>query len=200
MPQPTQTEHQFILASASPRRREILRRLGVRFLVDPSSADEPEPAPGEGPVKHALRLARFKAREVRKRHSSGIVIGADTIVTCGRKILGKPRSARDARSMLRCLGGRWHEVITGVCLIDAASGKTRSAYSRSRVHIRRLTGNEIDWYLATGEYRDKAGAYAIQGHGALLVDRLEGCYYNVVGFPVVTFLILCRRLGVRLIP
>lgn len=195
-----QTDHRFILASASPRRREILRRLGVRFLVDPSSAGEPEPVPGDTPAMHAMRLARLKAREVRGRHSCGIIIGADTIVVCGRQILGKPRSGREARSMLRCLGGRWHEVITGICLIDAASGKTRSACSRSRVHIRRLTGAEIDWYLATGEYRDKAGAYAIQGHGAWLVDRLEGCYYNVVGFPVVTFLNLCRRLGIRLLP
>jgi septum formation protein len=188
------------LASASPRRREILRQLGVRFLVDPSSAAERKRKSRESPAAYALRLALLKAREVRKQHRTGIVIGADTVVAVENLILGKPRSRQEARAMLRRLQGRWHRVITAVCLADVESGRVRSGCSYTRVHFRRLANAEIEWYLKTGEYRDKAGAYAIQGYGSLLIDRLEGCYFNVVGFPVVTFMTLCRKMGIRLIP
>jgi nucleoside triphosphate pyrophosphatase len=192
--------HQFILASGSPRRREILRRLGFRLRVDPSRRPEPVRGHDENPIDYARRLAFLKAREVGLRYRQGYVIGADTIVVVRGSILGKPRSEEEARRMLRQLAGRWHEVVTAVCLLDAASRRSRSDWSRSRVHVRRLSPEEIDWYVATGEYRDKAGAYAIQGYGSLLVDRLEGCFFNVVGFPVVPFLKLCRRFGVDVIP
>jgi septum formation protein len=199
MPLPSGGSHKFILASASPRRREILRQLGVRFLVDPSSAAECGRRPRESPVAYALRLARLKARDIRGKHRAGIVIGADTVVVVQNLILGKPHSRREARGMLRRLQGRWHRVITAVCLADVETGTVRSGCTCSRVHFRRLANAEIEWYLRTGEYRDKAGAYGIQGYGSLLIDRLEGCYFNVVGFPVVTFLTLCRRMGIRLI-
>jgi septum formation protein len=101
--------------------------------------------------------------------------------------------------MLEELSGRWHEVVTGLSLCDCASGRTRSAFSSSRVHFRRLRKREIDWYLDTGEYADKAGAYAVQGYAALFIDRIEGCYFNVVGFPVATFDRLCRRMGFDLV-
>ena len=188
-----------ILASASPRRREILRGLGLRFRVEPSREVEPARNAGEPVERYALRLARLKARSVARRHASALVIGADTIVSLGGRLLGKPAGEAEARSMLRGLSGRWHEVLTGICLLDLGSGQQASAAARSRVHFRRLGAREIEWYLGTGEYRDKAGAYAIQGRAALFIDRIEGCYFNIVGFPVSTFERLCRRLGFPLL-
>ncbi len=101
--------------------------------------------------------------------------------------------------MLRSLSARWHEVITGICLLDCGLHRSCSAYARSRVHFRRISAGEIDWYVLTEEHRDKAGAYAIQGYASLFIDRIEGCYFNIVGFPVATFEKLCRKLGVNLV-
>jgi len=145
-----------------------------------------------------MRIARLKARDIGSRYRDAAVIGADTVVVVKDRILGKPATRAEARSMLRSLSGRWHEVITAVCLLDCRSGKARSACSRSRVHFRRLSASEIDWYLQTTEYADKAGAYAIQGYASLFIDRIEGCYFNVVGFPVATFYRLCRRMAIDL--
>lgn len=186
----------WILASASPRRSEILSSLGLTYRVDPSLMPEPPLNRGETPWEYAVRVARLKAREIGTRHRSGLVIGADTIVVAGNHIMGKPSSDEDARSMLRRLSGRWHEVITGVCLYDCRLRRLRSAYARSRVHFRRMSPNEIGWYIRTGEHRDKAGAYAIQGYASLFIDGIEGCYFNIVGFPVAAFERLCRKLGV----
>jgi septum formation protein len=135
---------------------------------------------------------------VAPRYGSGLIIGADTIVVLGNHILGKPEGPKEAERMLRSLSGRWHEVITGVSLLDAATGRRRSTFSSSRVHFRDLTREEIEWYLRTGEYCDKAGAYAIQGRAALFIDRIEGCYFNIVGFPVATFDRMCRQMGINL--
>ena len=148
-------ETQFILGSASPRRREILRALGLRFRVEPSRILEPAPSMGERPERYALRVARAKAEEVSGKHHSGLVIGADTVVVLGRRILGKPLSAEEARTMLRALSGRWHEVITALCLIDCRSRQRRSSRTVSRVHFRRLSAPEMEWYLTTKEYQDK---------------------------------------------
>ncbi len=189
-----------VLASASPRRRELLEMLGLKFEIDPSRMLEPELRPGERPSPYAVRVARAKAREVAKRHASGLIVGADTIVVARGAILGKPSSREEARRMLGHLSGRWHEVFTGLCLIDVARARSVSACSRSRVHMRRLMRSEIDWYLSTGEFHDKAGAYAIQGFASIFIDRIEGCYFNIVGFPVYTFATLARRLGVPLLP
>jgi septum formation protein len=188
----------WILASASPRRKEILKGLGLRFMVDPSRISEPAREKHESPKEYAKRLACLKAAEVARRHASGLVIGVDTIVVAGNRIMGKPEGRSEAYAMLTKLSGRWHEVISGICLIDCGSSRAHSGFGCSRVHFKRLLDTEIEWYLETGEYHDKAGAYGIQGHAALLIDRIEGCYFNIVGFPIAVFERLCRKAGVNL--
>jgi len=188
-----------ILASASPRRKEILGRLGMPFGIDPSGMDEPRRNPRETPSAYAVRVACLKAREVAKRHKSGLILSADTIVILGNLILGKPETRAEAGRMMQRLSGRWHEVITGICLTDCSTGRMHSAFSRTRVHFRRLSAKEIEWYLKTGEYRDKAGAYGVQGYASLFIDRIEGCFFNIVGFPVSVFEQLCRKFGINLI-
>jgi septum formation protein len=189
----------WILASASPRRSEMLRRLGFRFCIDPSGIREPDRKPGESPSRYAVRIARLKAENTGKRHKSGLVLSTDTIVVIGNRILGKPKTLAEARAMLKRLSGRWHEVFSGICLLDCEAGRIYSAVGRTRVHFRRLEPKEIRWYLKTGEYRDKAGAYGIQGFASLFIDRIEGCYFNIVGFPVAVFVKLCRRAGIDLL-
>jgi septum formation protein len=190
----TAGNRRIVLASASPRRRELLAGIGIKFIIDPSAVPEPERRPHEPASLYVRRAARLKAREVASRHEEGLIIGADTIVMVKESFLGKPASRAEAVRMLKSLGGGWHEVHTGICLIEKPSGRSGTASCRSRVHMRRLDSEEIDWYLSTGEYRDKAGAYAIQGYASLFIDRIEGCYFNIVGFPIFTFDRLCRRL------
>lgn len=175
-----------ILASSSPRRAEVLRNAGFVFEVVPSTADEAEGEKGN-PAALAERLARRKAEEVAARFAAQdgvVVLGADTVVVVDDALLGKPASAEEAIAMLSRLSGRAHEVITGVAL--AAPGTTRRAlaHEMTRVFFRPLTRQEIEAYVATGEPMDKAGAYAVQGQGARLVTRVEGCYFNVMGLPV----------------
>ncbi len=189
----------WILASASPRRREILKRLGLQFRVEPSHIPEPPRKSRETASDYAVRIAHLKASEIASRHDSGLVIGVDTIVVLGSMILGKPENQAEARSMLQRLSGRWHEVISGICLIDCDLERTRSSYGISRVHFRRLSPEDIAWYLQTGEHHDKAGAYGVQGYASLLIDRIEGCYFNIVGFPIVVFQQLCRQSGIDLL-
>ncbi|MDM7998022.1 MAG: Maf family protein [Acidobacteriota bacterium] len=193
------TRPKWILASASPRRRELLSGLGLKFLLDPSGIVEPQRNPREPASKYAVRVACLKAREVSQRHASGLILSADTIVVRGNSILGKPESLADARRMLRQLSGRWHEVITGLCVLECPGKRMQSTFSRTRVRFRRLTTAEIDWYLKTGEYADKAGAYGIQGGASLFIDRIEGCYFNIVGFPISAFEKLCRKSGINLL-
>jgi septum formation protein len=189
----------WILASESPRRSEILDRLGIRFRVEPSGISEPARKPGEAPSRYAVRIARLKANEVAKRHKTGFILSADTIVVLHNKILLKPENRADARAILGNLSGKWHEVISGLCLLDRKLRRSYSASMSSRVHFRRLSSAEIEWYLNTGEYQDKAGAYGIQGCASLFVDRIEGCYFNVVGFPIASFELLCRKAGINLL-
>lgn len=189
----------WILASASPRRNEILSGLGLSFFIDPSRTPEPARIPHETPSRYATRVAILKAEEVSRRHKSGLVIAADTIVVLGNSILGKPANREEAHFMLRRLNGRWHDVLTGINLLDLSQQRSYSDCSRSRVHFRRLSHAEIEWYLDTEEYRDKAGAYGVQGYASLFIDRIEGCYFNIVGFPVATFERLCRKAGIPLI-
>ena len=188
----------WILASESPRRREILDGLGIKFRVDPSGICEPASKPGETPSQYAVRIARLKAKEVAKRHKDGLILSADTIVVLRNRLLLKPENRDDARRMLKSLSGRWHEVVSGICILDCRLQRSYSASRTSRVHFRRLTGKEIEWYLNTGEYRDKAGAYGIQGYASMFVDRIEGCYFNIVGFPITLFVQLSRKAGVDL--
>ena len=190
-----------ILASASPRRRELLARLGVPFEVRPSAVEE-RLTPGIPAPALAMGLARAKARDVGDRlratgEEPALVLGADTLVVLDERPLGKPASREEARAMLRALRGRSHEVVTAVVLrLEAAVGRETTAAVTSRVFMRSYDDREIDAYVATGEPDDKAGAYAVQGGGAHLVAQVEGCYTNVVGLPLETTARLLRAFGV----
>jgi septum formation protein len=189
----------WILASASPRRREILEQIGISFSVDFSGIEERPRKPRETPPRYATHLARLKAEAIAPQYPFGLVLAADTIVVLDNRIFAKPKNRSEARSMLKSLSGRWHEVVSGICLMDCQAHRTHTTFSRSRVHFRRLSPAEIEWYLKTGEYRDKAGAYGVQGFASLFIDRIEGCYFNIVGFPVAAFEKLCRKAGIGLI-
>jgi septum formation protein len=192
------TELPLVLASGSPRRKRILEGLDLRFEVEPSDIEEDE-EPGETPEEHVVRLAGLKAAEVAHRHPSGTVLGADTIVLLEGALLGKPSGPPDAVRMLRAISGRWHEVLTGLAVVRCSDGATVRGFERTRVLVRELTDGDIEDYVAGGEPLDKAGSYAIQECGAALVSRVEGCFYNVVGLPVVRLSLLLEELrgGVR---
>lgn len=174
-----------VLASASPRRRELLAQIGLAATVVPAAVDETV-LPGETPAIHVIRLSEAKALAVAGRHdiAGRWFIGSDTVVVRDRVILGKPADAADATAMLRSLSGRSHEVVSGYAVHDRDSGRTISGAVTTRVWFKALTEQEIAGYIATGEPFDKAGAYAIQGRGAFMVPRIEGSYPNVVGLPL----------------
>jgi nucleoside triphosphate pyrophosphatase len=174
----------FVLASASPRRRALLRAAGLKFQARASAA-EPLPGRGEPPAAFARRAARAKALNVAARERPGtLVVGADTIVVAGREILGKPAGGEDAARMLRRLSGKTHRVVTGVCLVRAPRRVLALRHETTRVRFRKLSEGEINRYVANREPLDKAGAYGIQGLASKFVKRIEGCYFNVVGLPV----------------
>ncbi|HJP84720.1 MAG TPA: Maf family protein [Gemmatimonadaceae bacterium] len=183
-----------ILASGSPRRRQLLELIGIEHDVSPSNIDETL-RPRETPRRHAERLAREKAATIATREPERITIAADTIVVINRKVLGKPRDADDARRMLSMLSGREHTVITAVAV--ARGRKIRSAVEEVKVKFRRLREEDIDAYIATGEPMDKAGAYGIQGFGATIVECVNGDYFSVMGLPLARLVMLLRDLGVR---
>jgi septum formation protein len=168
-----------ILASASPRRAELLRAAGIDFIVRVADVDETQ-IPGESPSVYVLRLSRAKAMAVARDEE--LVLGADTIVVIENEIAGKPVDAEDARRMLTALSGKWHEVLTSVTLLR--SGRALSEVALTRVKFSEMSEAEINWYIATGEPMDKAGAYGIQGYASRFVERIEGSYSNVVGLPV----------------
>jgi len=172
-----------ILASASPRRAELLRQIRVPFTVEASDIDE-KSVKANDPQKWVQYLALEKARDVAKRMETGLVLGADTIVVKEEKILGKPESPKDALKMLKFLSGSVHEVMTGIALVDALSQKVITDVEITQVKFRKVTLKEIEAYIASGEPMDKAGAYGIQGLGSLFVEGISGCYFNVVGLPL----------------
>lgn len=174
-----------VLASASPRRRDLLAGLGLRFRIQPSGVEE-TPLAGEEPRPHVIRLSEAKALDVAARAEAGErwFIGSDTIVVQDGLLLGKPADDREAAVMLRALSGRRHEVHSGFALHDRHSGRTLSGAVLTRVLFRELTEAEIAGYIASGEPRDKAGSYAIQGLGAYMVRAIEGSYTSVVGLPL----------------
>jgi len=188
------SECRVVLASASPRRRQLLNLIGIAHEVLPANIDETMRV-RETPRRHAERLAREKASAIAKRDPDLITIGADTIVVVNRKVLGKPRDADDAARMLALLSGRDHTVTTAVAV--SRGKKLRSAVEEVRVKFRRLRDDEIEAYIATGEPMDKAGAYGIQGYGATIVERIEGDYFAVMGLPIVRLIGLLRDVGVR---
>jgi septum formation protein len=189
----------FVLASASPRRQELLRTAGISFGVQAADIDE-TPRPGEVPREYAERLAREKALAVFQQRPLDCVLGADTIVVVEQAILGKPVDGEDAARMLRLLSGRKHSVITGVCLVEAVGSDSRAAKIRiasatTLVTMNELSEPEIREYVATGEPMDKAGAYAIQGMASRWIPHIEGDYSNVVGLPMALVYGMLRDAG-----
>jgi len=172
-----------VLASASPRRADLLRMLGLAFTTAPASIDE-APRPGESPEEVALRLAREKALAVPQPAGRALIVAADTIVVIAGEILGKPRDDDESRRFVGRLAGRTHEVVTAVALRACPEESVDCEHAVSRVTFAPLSPAEIDWYTATGEGRDKAGAYALQGIGALFITAVEGSYTNVIGLPL----------------
>jgi septum formation protein len=181
-----------ILASASPRRQELLRNAGIAFEVQPANICE-DPGPGESAKECAERLAREKALAITRQRPHDCVLGADTVVVVDGQLLGKPSDPQDAIRMLRLLSGREHQVITGVCLMFA--GKSAVASETTRVFAGQIDDQEIADYVASGEPMDKAGAYAIQGIASRWIPRIEGDYGNVVGLPVALVFRMMREIG-----
>lgn len=184
-----------LLASASPRRAEILRNVGWPFDARPVDVDESRRA-SERASAFVERLAREKAEAAASRHANSgrLILGADTIVSVDEEILGKPRNAEDARRMLRLLSNRWHEVLTGVALVRAGeTARCAITHEKTRVRFAQMSDAEINWYVATGEPMGKAGAYAVQGCAALFIEEIAGDYWNVVGLPVQLLYKFARR-------
>jgi septum formation protein len=171
-----------ILASGSPRRKELLTAVGWEFEAITAGIDE-SVKPGEDPATYVQRLALSKAKAVAAKLGQGLVLGADTTVVVDHHILGQPVDDEDARRMLQMLNGRWHEVLTGVALVRIA-GQSRVEYETTRVRFAKMIDSEIDWYISTGEARGKAGAYGIQGAAGLFIEEIEGDYFNIVGLPI----------------
>ena len=184
-----------VLASKSPRRKSLLFKLGWNFRVaDPGVSEES--ASGEPPQSTCRRLALQKAQAVLKRYPDDIVVGADTIVVLEGKVMGKPRDDLESFEMIRELSGRCHEVMTGIAV--CGGDHCIDDVEVTRVSFRALSPREIEAYVVTGEGRDKAGAYAIQGKGSLLVSRIEGCYFNVVGLPLHRLSLILAQFGLSL--
>jgi len=175
-----------VLASQSPRRAKLLKLLGLDFKICPSHVDE-DSIDIKDPVKHVMELSRAKAKEVADSLELGLVIGADTIVVLDEEILGKPADKKEAAEMLSRLSGRTHQVYTGFTIVENPGGNTMFDYEVTNVHFRELNDWEIQGYINTKSPYDKAGAYGIQDQSAVFADRIDGCFYNVVGFPVTKF-------------
>ena len=185
----------FILASASPRRRELLASIGLEFEVKPSHVPEVHQA-GEAPEEYVARLSRDKARALAVEHPERWVIAADTTVLLGEELLEKPVDAADAERMLATIAGQTHIVYTGVTLENAGREYRDTRVAESEVRMLPLSADEIAWYVRTGEPLDKAGAYAVQGIGAMFIESIHGSYTNVVGLPLATLFQMLRRAGI----
>jgi len=172
-----------ILASGSPRRAEILNFVGWEFEKRVADIDETEFL-NESPTDYVQRLAREKAETVAAHYENGLVLGADTIVVIDEQIIGKPKDLLDARRMLKLLSGRWHEVLTGVAIVEAQSPKSVVEIQRTQVKFIEMTDEEIAFLLEKGKPLDKAGAYAVQAQAALFIEEMQGDYWNVVGLPI----------------
>jgi septum formation protein len=183
-----------VLASGSPRRAEILKTVNWPFEIIRPDIDETRQA-NEDAVTYVQRLARAKAEAVAERIASSLIVAADTTVVIGEQILEKPSDQDDARGMLRQLSGRWHQVITGIALIDNATSASRVAHEVTEVKFAAMSQDEIDWYASSGEPMDKAGAYAIQGLGARFIEGIRGDFFNVMGLPVRLLYEMVRELA-----
>jgi len=187
-----------VLASGSPARENLLRQIGLPFKAIPSKIPELRRKPAT-PEERVQLLALEKAKHVASRIRHGLVIGADTVVAHKEKAIGKPRNLTEARKILKELSGSTHDVITGIAIVDAETSRNSVDYVKTSVKMRRLTKKEIEAYLATGEPLGRAGAYAVQGKGATLIERIEGCYYNVVGLPLPRLADMLKKFGTTLI-
>lgn len=185
----------FILASSSPRRRELLASIGIDFDVVPSEIPE-EHQPGEAPEEYVARLSRDKASAIARQHRGRWIIAADTTVLLGEQLLEKPADAQDAARMLSLIAGRTHTVYTGVTLQNVDRNYHETRVAESEVRMLPLSRQEIEWYVATGEPLDKAGAYAVQGIGAMFIDSIHGSYTNVVGLPLAMLFQMLRKAGI----
>ncbi|MBN2700159.1 MAG: Maf family protein [Methylohalobius sp. ZOD2] len=191
--------YQLILASASPRRRELLDQIGLKFQIRPADIDE-TPRPDEPPQDYVTRLAREKAQAARAETREPLpILGADTAVILDGEMLGKPRHETEGLNHLRRISGKRHEVLSAVCLNLTDPPRILEALNKSRVHFRQLTEDEIIAYWRSGEPRDKAGAYAIQGRGAIFVERLEGSFSGVMGLPLYETAGLLRKAGIQVL-
>jgi septum formation protein len=189
------TSGRFILASASPRRIELLHLLGLRFEIMPSQVEEAF-MEGEAPREHVLRLSREKAEKASVQHPDAWVMGADTIVLIKGEVLGKPRTPEEAREMLRTLSGRIHTVYTGFTVINKSALYIISNAVESSVHFREIREDEIAWYIQSEEPYDKAGGYAVQGMGAFFIKEIHGSYTNVMGLPLCEVVDVLKSAGV----
>jgi septum formation protein len=187
-----------VLASASPRRSELLKRLGLEFEIIPANIDEAN-IRGLEPENYTVDIAYKKAVDIaNKTHKSSLIIAADTIVVKDA-IMGKPTDEKEAFEMLKALQGQWHEVITGIAVIDSENKTSIMDYEKTLVKMTSLSDVEIQTYISSGEPMDKAGAYGIQGLGAMIVERIEGCYFNVVGLPLNKLNVMMRNFGINLL-
>ncbi len=177
-----------ILASSSPRRADLLSQIGLTFEIYPSDIEEPTFNGSITPASATQQLASMKAKSVAERYTEGVIIGADTLVAYKNELIGKPDNPEHARSILKKLSGKKHKVVTGVCLINVELSKEITWNEVTKVYFRELTPVEIEEYVNCGEPLDKAGAYGIQGRGAAFVNRIEGCYFNVVGLPLASLI------------
>ncbi len=187
-----------VLASASPRRKELLKKLGLKFKVEPSDYEEERHYELE-PYELARKLSLAKARDVATKYENAIIIAADTFGILDDKVLGKPHNEAEAKKILEMISGRCHSVITGFTIIDTESNKTLSRSVETKVFIKKLTPAEISAYVKLKEPLDKAGAYAIQGLGSVIVERIEGDYYNVIGLPLAALAESLREFGVNIL-
>ncbi len=187
-----------VLASASPRRKELLEQIGLEFEVDPSNCEEVMQNDIE-PHEMARSLSLQKAEEVAEKHPDAIIIAADTFIVAGDKLMGKAHSEAEAREMLAELNGKSHSVITGFTVMDTFESKVVSKSVETKVWFRKLTNKEIDGYVKSGEPLEKAGAYAIQGMGSVIVERIEGDYSNVVGLPLASLAETLKEFGISVL-
>jgi len=189
---------QIVLASASPRRKELLTLAGLKFIVDAGNYEE-DLALGLKPHDLAKFLSREKARAVSHKYRNAIIIAADTFIVFRNELLGKPHTDREAVRMLTLLSGKSHAIITGYTVLDTKSGRTLSRSVETEVWFKRLSPAEIRAYVKTGEPLDKAGAYAIQGKGSLIVKKIDGDYCNVIGLPLATLAETLKTFGIRVL-
>ncbi len=189
---------EIVLASSSPRRRELLSLTGLTFTIDPSSYEEVL-VPGVKPGLLARRLSSEKAKAVAKKYNNALIIAADTFIVFRHHLMGKPHTEKEAIRMLCLLNGRAHSVITGFTILDTATAKKLSRSVETKVWFRKLTKKEIISYVKTGEPLDKAGAYAIQGRGSLIIEKVEGDYFNVIGLPLCSLVQALKKFGVHVL-